>query len=229
MSITNTFINVANFALIMTSSLVLSSGFVAHFLWAPMMRRIRRFENWEKTQLGIMGSRLWTREFQNRYQIEDEITHTDKKNYMKTITPTANFIVTEATPQGLVYMGHDSDGFIYWSDRSIPHSTLDVIARKYCLNSGHLKLYINKDIETEDDKTEKPAINDDIFVKPKNKPNNKTSIKINEKDLNTRNYYKHRGKIQEYHSRQTTQAPKAKKMSFQEWQNVRARQFKKEE
>jgi hypothetical protein len=227
MFIVNTFINVMNLAFILGTSFVLSTGFVANCLWVPMISRIKRHEYYENIERNKMGSTLWTREFNQRYPIEEENTLKDKEEFMKNLHKplNTNFIVTEAIPQGVVYMGHDADGFVYWCDRSVPHSTLDVIARKYCLQSGRQPLYINKDVEEKKEKSPKKK-EDDIFVKSKNK---NTNMKIKESQLNTRNYYRHKGKLQEYHTTLSNKSkPEKKKMTFEEWQKRRQQEFKKE-
>jgi hypothetical protein len=218
-------VNIMNIAFILGTSFFLSAGFVANCLWVPMMSRIKRREYYENIERNKIGSTLWTREFNQRYPIEEENTLKDKEEFMKNLHKplNTNFIVTETIPQGLVYMGHDTDGFVYWCDRSVPHSTLDVIARKYCLQSGKKLLYINKDVEENKDKSPKKK-EDNIFVKPKN-----DNMKIKESLLNTRNYYRHKGKLQEYHMAGSSKSkPKKKKMTFEKWQKKRQEEFKKE-
>lgn len=109
-------------------ALVLSFSIVSIFVYKPMREKCER----EEILVDFPEA-----PYEDKYSLQDTPHVQDEVNKH-------NF-VCETTPDGVVFMTYDTDeeGFIYWSNRSISFTYLDVVARKFVKSFLCKKLYLN--------------------------------------------------------------------------------------
>lgn len=118
-------------------ALVLSFSIVSIFVYKPMREKCER----EEILVDFPEA-----PYEDKYSLQDTPHVQDEVNKH-------NF-VCETTPDGVVFMTYDTDeeGFIYWSNRSISFTYLDVVARKFVKSFLCKKLYLSgNDADANDD------------------------------------------------------------------------------
>tara|TARA_B100001093_G_C26849591_1_gene1024478 strand:- start:1694 stop:2371 length:678 start_codon:yes stop_codon:yes gene_type:complete len=141
-------------------SFLLSSVFIAHFIYKPWLKRLEDEIEPEKY------------EDKYRYYDEDEYDLTNSKTNEKNFT-------MDYTPDGSVIMKYNEkdEGFEYWCDtKNIKYDYLDTVSRKYCLSYDCFGIYqdrresLKKQKEQEkeelEEKIEKKE-EESIFIKQK--------------------------------------------------------------
>jgi hypothetical protein len=95
----------------------LSFVLVGVFVFAPM-QEITENEKVEYPEHVV--------EFEDKYPIK-------RATQAEDVCLNPNSYVSESTPEGMVFMRYDEneEGFIYWADRAIRYTSLEVVARKY--------------------------------------------------------------------------------------------------
>jgi hypothetical protein len=93
-------------------------------------------------------------------------------------------IIMEDTPQGMVYLYYDSneESFGYYcNSKHVQYATLEVIARKYCIQHNNKGLYIDRDEEIEKAKEEMEKAKEEM---------EKENSNVNSVFANLKNYKK---------------------------------------